>query len=340
MTFDYEKFNRRYGPWISLGLGVATVTFVRRGARYAPAAVAFLALGWFLAIGVRRFLTRASASQAGEGPEGANDSTPAPLAPSRLRRMLPAAASTASVNLYQNVLFYLVPVWANSATWPSSNMLFPILLGGMALFSCFEYPYRTHILDRPVVLGVFSAVTLFAALVPIFTALLEIPLRWALVSSALAAGVAVASASIPRMRIGLRRAIPAFLGVVGLSLGALVSAGPYLPPVPIVCTESSAGTGVLRRELQGEGKNFPAGTERVYAWFSVASPARWRQPVQFHWFRDGRPSGDPLDHEVTGGREAGFRTWTWRSRPPSGDWRVDLVTDSGQLVGRVRFRVE
>lgn len=332
MAFDYERFNRRFGPWISLGLGIATVVFVRRGAGYAPVAVASLALGWVLALGIRRWIRLT-----GPGPDGAE--VPPPTPTGRLRRVLPAAAVTASVGLYQNVLFYLVPVWAASATWPSANAVFPLLLAAMALFSCFEYPYRACVLQRPLVLGVFSAVTLFAALVPAVTALLDIPLRFALAGAAAVAGLVGAVAVVPALRLGWRRGLPAFLGALGLALGLLVTAGPILPPVPVVCVSQGAGTGIAARELTGRGKAFPGGTDRVYAWFSVSAPARWRQPVSFQWFHDGRPAGRPLEHEVSGGRDAGFRTWTFRRAPASGEWRVDLETDSGQLVGRVRFEV-
>jgi hypothetical protein len=327
MAFDYERFNRRYGPWISLGLGVTTVVFVHRGATYAPVAAAFLIVGWVLALALRRWLD--ASKKAGDQAQ-----------PGRIRRLLPAAAATASVGLYQNVLFYLVPIWAASATWPTVNVVFPVLLAAMALFSCFEYPYRAYVLDRPPVLGVFSAVTLFAALVPAFTVLLDVPLRMALAGAAVVAGLASAAGVVPARRLGWRKGLPVFLGALGLSLGILVSSGPYLPPVPVVCVGHDAGTAIAQRELVGRAGSFPTGTRRVYAWFSVAAPARWRQPVQFHWFHDGVSSGNPIDHEVTGGRETGFRTWTWRNAPAAGNWRVDLVTDSDQLVGRVRFRVE
>jgi hypothetical protein len=45
---------------------------------------------------------------------------------------------------------------------------------------------------------------------------------------------------------------------------------------------------------------------------------------------------------VRGGRREGFRTYSRKTGfPPvvAGRWTVDVVTDSGQLVGRVRFRV-
>jgi hypothetical protein len=45
---------------------------------------------------------------------------------------------------------------------------------------------------------------------------------------------------------------------------------------------------------------------------------------------------------VQGGRAEGFRTWSRRRdlRPPlAGRYTVDVVTASGQLIGRLRFTV-
>ena len=50
-----------------------------------------------------------------------------------------------------------------------------------------------------------------------------------------------------------------------------------------------------------------------------------------------------LPTPVQGGRLGGFRTYSRKSDFPAdarGRWSVDVVTAAGQLVGRVRFRVD
>jgi DUF2914 family protein len=45
---------------------------------------------------------------------------------------------------------------------------------------------------------------------------------------------------------------------------------------------------------------------------------------------------------VEGGRREGFRTYSRKvtfPADPIGRWSVDVMTGSGQLVGRLRFRV-
>jgi hypothetical protein len=45
---------------------------------------------------------------------------------------------------------------------------------------------------------------------------------------------------------------------------------------------------------------------------------------------------------VQGGRREGFRTFSRKTAFPAdpiGRWTVDVMTESGQLIGRLRFRV-
>jgi len=114
---------------------------------------------------------------------------------------------------------------------------------------------------------------------------------------------------------------------------------PVLPPVPVVRMASGTGTAVQARALVGAADVFPAGTGRVYVWFAVAVPARYHQAVRFEWYRDGEPAGRVVETFVVGGRREGFRTWSSRAAPVPGHWRVDLRTDSSQLIAREFFVV-
>jgi hypothetical protein len=43
---------------------------------------------------------------------------------------------------------------------------------------------------------------------------------------------------------------------------------------------------------------------------------------------------------ITGGRDGGYRGYTIKSKPVAGDWRVDIDTIDGHLIGRVSFVVD
>ncbi|MFZ2763757.1 MAG: DUF2914 domain-containing protein, partial [Minisyncoccia bacterium] len=43
---------------------------------------------------------------------------------------------------------------------------------------------------------------------------------------------------------------------------------------------------------------------------------------------------------ITGGREKGYRVFSVKESLFAGKWRVDVTTQRGQIIGRVRFDVE
>src|SRR5690554_624115 len=57
------------------------------------------------------------------------------------------------------------------------------------------------------------------------------------------------------------------------------------------------------------------------------------------------PRGEEVDRialTIEGGREAGYRAWSHKQNFPGsaeGRWRIDVMTDSGQRIGVLRFRV-
>lgn len=326
---SFERLNRRYGPWVSLALGVAAVVYMRRGLGFAPVAVGVLMLAWIGAAALRRLAPiTVSADSAGK------PITPVP----RWRRLALPAAGGLVVGLWQNVLFYLLPLWWASAVPGSWNVVFPVVLAGMALLSCFDYHWRAWVLDRPIVHATWSAVVLFATLVPT-AAVLAVPLRISLIVSAAVAVLMAAIAIVPRYHLGRAGRVLAVLAIPAAAAALVPLAARVLPPVPVVRMASGTGTGVHERALVGAADAFPTGTERVYVWFAVAVPARYRQAVRFEWYRDGEPAGRVIETFVVGGRREGFRTWASRAAPAPGRWRVDLRTDSSQLIARESFVV-
>jgi len=310
-------------PAVALGLGILSQEYAKHTIAFAPKAVALLVVAWALAAGIGEWL-----------PEPKPDETHP-----RWRNFLRKAAATVTVGLFRNVLFFLVPVWFGSMTLGSINMVAPILLAGVALFACFPGKFRQTMLEHPRARTIYCSSVLFVALVPAAAVEMGASPR---LSAALAAGVAWLASSLATSRVPLTTRV----GRIELGAGALVAAlvcalaAPLLPPVPVACTESAIGTAVHNREIEGVAERFPAGTKKVYAWFQVHVPRRYRQGIRFEWYRDGDQVGDVSAREIVGGREQGYRTSSSMSSPKSGSWRVDLLTDASQLIARKSFVVE
>jgi hypothetical protein len=320
-----RAFASQYAPWLSLGLGVVARVLNKHDIQFAPKAVALLLVAWTFPAIMARVL-----------PEPA----PGAVEPGWRRAARTTGAPFFVVVLYKNVLFFLVPIWFGAAHFPSLNMGVPLLLAAMALATCFSGWYQREIIAHPVRRVLWSAVVLFAALVPATAVLAFTSPRVSLFLAALLA-TAVATAALK----GGGETILSRRAIRGLLVGALpvallvVLAAPLLPPVPADCLDKGAGTAIADRNLEGRADSFPSGTKRVYAWFAVSLPARYRQAVIFEWFHDGSAVGGPVTTTIEGGRSGGWRTATSRVSPAPGRWRADVLNEIGQLIGRVKFDV-
>jgi hypothetical protein len=319
----WRKVLEYLAPAIALGLGILSQRFAKHTIAFAPKAVALLVVAWALAAGAGAWLPEAKPDE------------PHP----RWRDFLRSAAALVTVGLFRNVLFFLVPIWFASSTLGAANMIAPLLLAGVAIFSCFPNKFRKTMLAHPRVRTIYCSSVLFVALVPAAAVEMSASPR---LSAAMAAGLAWLVSSLATSRTPLTTQIGRLeLGAGALAVAVICAlAAPVLPPVPVACTESATGSAIHNREIEDPAERFAAGTRRVYAWFSVRVPKHYRQGIRFEWYRDGEREGDVASREIVGGREQGYRTSSFTSSPKPGAWRVDLLTDSGQLIARRRFVVE
>jgi len=89
---------------------------------------------------------------------------------------------------------------------------------------------------------------------------------------------------------------------------------------------------------------FPAG-EPIYCFTAVFAPVALNTTVYHHWYfrSDGNRSfahADRIPLKISGGREGGYRAYTFKQRLDPGDWRVDVESEDGRIIGRVSVTVE
>lgn len=89
---------------------------------------------------------------------------------------------------------------------------------------------------------------------------------------------------------------------------------------------------------------FPA-NEPIYCFTAIFAPVALNTTVYHHWYF--RPdSSKPFIHadkiplKIAGGREGGYRAYTFKQRLDPGDWRVDVEAEDGRIIGRVSVKVE
>jgi hypothetical protein len=62
---------------------------------------------------------------------------------------------------------------------------------------------------------------------------------------------------------------------------------------------------------------------------------RWFDPAKQKWVTLSQ-----VTYAISGGREGGYRGYTIKRNPKPGQWRVDIKTDDGRLLGRLSFEVD
>ncbi|MDO8560035.1 MAG: DUF2914 domain-containing protein [bacterium] len=88
-----------------------------------------------------------------------------------------------------------------------------------------------------------------------------------------------------------------------------------------------------------------SGSEPVFVFSSVFAPTDLRTPIVHRWsIYDERSrrwvERDRLSFPITGGRDGGYRGYSLKRSIQDGKWRVEVVTNRGQLIGRITFTVE
>jgi Protein of unknown function (DUF2914) len=83
----------------------------------------------------------------------------------------------------------------------------------------------------------------------------------------------------------------------------------------------------------------------AYVYSAVFAPVRFSMRVTHRWQRyDPKKrrwiTVSTVNYAINGGRDGGYRAYTIKRQPPPGDWRVDISTGDGHLLGRVRFKID
>ncbi len=261
----------------------------------------------------------------------------------RWRVWLRLALNYVTKNFYQQVLFFLLPLYYASATPWSPNMLFVALVAASAVLSTLDVVYDRHLSVRRGLTAIFFAFNLFACINVMLPALWSLSNRVALPVSAGLAVVAFATIRY-RFRDLARFEVRLQVGLAGIALVLLVALGrPIIPPAPLRVLQTEFGEGIDRRAFQVVhplGALEEGWTGRVYAVTSIYAPLGLRDRIGHRWYQDGRLIYASPYYTVEGGRLEGFRLWTSglaRAVRPGTRLRVDVRTEAGQLVGRAEL---
>ena len=270
-----------------------------------------------------------------------------PLAESgrRAGRLVVTAADYTIQTLYHGLLLFVLPAYYASATLTSLNVVFLVVLVLLAILATFDPWYRALVHPRPWLGYVFFVISIFAAL-NVALPLVGLAPILALMASACGASLAITPvvrrAGGRTWRAALR--VTVAVGVVAAALAAVGRA--WIPPAPLFMARSAIlwdvldldniealPTAITAAEVKERG---------LVAYTAIYAPAGLRQSVSHVWRHRGRVIQVVSLAPVLGGRREGYRTYSRKTSFPDdaeGRWSVDVVTASGQLIGRLRFQI-
>lgn len=249
--------------------------------------------------------------------------------------------------IHQESLFFVLPFFAVTTSWNSVQALFTGLLGGAALVSIIDPLYYKWLTPRRWLLLAYHTLALFAVLLTALPIILHLTttqsFRLALGAAVLLSFPSLAGViSAPRWRRALL--------IVGLALsvgavGWLMRT--WVPPSTLWLTEMAV-TAKLddNNRAPGQGINQITVAELraqgLFAYTSISAPRGLNERIYHVWQRPGGEEGERIALDIHGGRKEGYRAWTHKQnfpQNPIGRWQVRVVTENGQLIGVLRFRV-
>jgi len=320
----------------ALCLGTGVVLFAQKGFQQARLLAISAGGAWLL---VLLFFRLHGSGKAQASLEGAETKT-------KLRFY---ALTYALKNLYQGMLFFLLPFYWKSTTLDSRNGWFVALIAACALLSTLDVVFDRVLLRWVALASLFHGVALFGCVNLIVPALF--PDTRTLTSLMIAAGITTLAFWTMNLELAAYRRRGVLLAI-GASAGVAVlvayAARTFIPPVPMYLSRASVGPMTLADgRLAMEVRSLhPSVIQQLQAVTDVVVPGGRGDRLRHVWRHNG--------HEVVRAHEEPSRvpgpagSVRLRSRL-SGDnlpallvgaWSVDVETEDGQLVGRATFVVE
>lgn len=246
--------------------------------------------------------------------------------------------------IHQESLFFVLPFFFVTTTWNSGQLVFTGLLAGAGLVSIVDPLYYRWLAPRRWLFLALHTLTLFAALLTALPIILHLTTSQ---SFKLALGIAMLL-SFPSLASSFpinhwRRA--AMLVLVTLAVGGsgwLLRS--WVPPATLWMTEVAISTQLQDRTPGDDLKEVSANQLRgdgLYAYTAINAPRGLDERIYHVWKFNGNEV-DRIALDIHGGRKEGYRAWTHKQNfpgDPVGRWQVQVLTEDGQVIGVLRFKV-
>ncbi len=343
----FIKRNHAWFWWLhsiyALGLGVLIMFFAAKGFEQSRILAATLGGAFILILVIFRIF--------GQGKEQLTKTA------TRGKKVQFVVMSYVLKNLYQGMLFFVLPFYWKSSSLDSMNGWFVVVLAVLAVLATMDMIFDNILMRYRVLAATYFGVTLFACVNLVIPALL--PEVRTIVTLLTSAALAVAGFSLLHYRLARYRTRGGWiaLGVTMVCAMTLVYVGrSAIPPVPAYVSHAAVGPKALddgRSSLLSDGR-LSLELARVHKTLindlhcvsDVALPAGKGDQLTHVWRFDGADF-EAVSRETTvipTDQPNIIRLSSSLSNEelPAdyvGEWTVDVITADDQIVGRARFAV-
>ena len=311
-----------YRHWlapVSFGAGLASFMLIQRSERLAMALALLLLLSWLVML----------------------------LEATLMRWKLPRGLLRFMVQaVHQETFFFSLPFFFATTSWTTPQAFFTGTLVVAGLATIWDPIYYGQIAARRALFLIFHALSVFVTMLVALPILLHLTTAQSLGL----ASISIALFSLPGLAQVLDRQKP--LQLLALLLGAIAlgllmwQIRFWVPPATLWVrqavitdrvdvaskTPGAALATVTPEQLHAQG---------LYAYTAIYAPRQLRELVYHRWVLNGQEV-NRIALDIVGGREEGYRAWSHKQgfpADPRGRWRVDVVTEGGQLIGSLSFKV-
>jgi len=318
----------------ALSFGAGVMLFARAGLAHADKIMIALLASWLVMFLALRFIV---------GPANRRDQE------TMARRGVRVATNYVIKQFYQQMFFFLTPLYASSATWSLASWnwwLAPLLLI-CAVVSTLDLVFDNFVMERRMLASAMYGLALFGVLNVMLPLVAELDHRTSLIVAAAATPASVALLSFSVRQV----ASPAGALGVAVATAGLLAAVWYgralIPPAPLAMVEATVGHGTIGSYECLPGSKHQIRSDQVdglRCGSMLREPGGLKEDVVHLWTHHGRELArlTPERLRCNDGDGVVFRSFfPLADLPPdpTGPWTCTTMTVGGQLVGVRKFTI-
>ncbi|RUR29956.1 DUF2914 domain-containing protein [Vreelandella andesensis] len=247
--------------------------------------------------------------------------------------------------IHQETLFFTLPFILVTTVWNSGQTLFALLVIAMAILSIIDPLYYKLAERWRGLYFIFHAQCVFLVVLVILPIMLKLTTGQSLI---LALVITIVVALLSFWHLLKKRSLARWCAFFALAMVLAYAAWLgkiWVPPASLWMTNSalSPSLDIQSRTPQGTMALTPDAirSNGLYVYTAIRAPRGLSETIHHVWHHNGELL-DEVELAINGGREQGYRAWSHKQNfpeAPSGEWRIDIMTDSGQRLGLIRFTV-